>query len=81
MPLNSLEAGSSFAVRPSNISLPLSSSPIAMAEPKLLEVADRVHSNVKPSCKRQSVRPPAAQVGRRDGGEADGRQRGVVDER
>ena len=85
VPLKSLEAGSSFAVRPSNIPLPLSSSP--MAEPKLLEVADRVHSNVKPSCKRQSVRPspgsPGRRAGRQGGGgtEADGRQRGVVDER
>ena len=50
-----------------------------MAEPKLLGVADRVHSNVKPSCKRQSVRPSVrpspGSPGRRAGGQA-GRQAG-----
>ena len=52
-----------------------------MAEPKSLEVADRVHSNVKPSCKRQSVRPPAAQVGGQEGrGGRGGREARQMDD-
>ena len=74
MPLNSLEAGSSFAVRPSNISLPLlprwPSRSYLKWPPACTAMSNR-RANVSPS-----VRPPAAQVGGQAGRGEEGRRRG-----